>query len=369
MGLLHKRQCPATPDGYVGHVPRLERAECLTDLRDDTSFLARAGRAEVSDEHVSLGVSMQPVGSNNDDHAGCRHISRTDVDRQDKGRPVQVGAASYRPVLEVYTYTAEGVHDLVNAVRRTAKPENWRAGSRLASITATATACRNDDDDREAEQHEAESAGHPKVSGGPKWPPSGPSRCRSSASQSKSGCAGALPHSRDSSTERSDDSGLVNTNSPTASEGRPLSFLPLLAASVLATTAGFTFSSFVMAQLQGAFALTRDDAKLLDVLVLAPLASLPVLVLVLRRSDFAVSTAIATVSLLVGHVIAYVVRSYIDGILSGNTYPSEDERSAVIAYGYLGWLVGRLERPCSSYRWSGCGEGIPTAGGRVQHQG
>jgi hypothetical protein len=134
----------------------------------------------------------------------------------------------------------------------------------------------------------------------------------------------------------------VSTDSFAASEDRPLSFLPLLAASVLATTAGFTFSSFVMAELQGTFALTRHDARLLDLLVLAPLASLPVLLLVCRASGYAVSSAFATLALFVGHLIAYLVRSYIDGVINSTSFPSDDERSAVITYGYLGWLVGPL---------------------------
>jgi hypothetical protein len=111
---------------------------------------------------------------------------------------------------------------------------------------------------------------------------------------------------------------------------------------VLAATAGFTLSSFVLAEVQGTLPVTREDARLLDLLVLTPLAGVPVLVLVLRQSEFAVSIALAALALLAGHLLAYAVRSYVDGIVSGSVFPSEDERAAVVAYGYLGWLVGPL---------------------------
>jgi hypothetical protein len=134
----------------------------------------------------------------------------------------------------------------------------------------------------------------------------------------------------------------VSAAAPTPAEARRLPFLPLLAASVLAATAGFTFSSFVLAELQGTLPLTREDARLLDLLVLTPLAGVPVLVLVLRQSGYAASVALAAIALFVGHVIAYAVRSHMDGIVTGHTFPTDDERAAVIAYGYLGWLVGPL---------------------------
>lgn len=129
---------------------------------------------------------------------------------------------------------------------------------------------------------------------------------------------------------------------PRATETRPLRFLPLLAAAVFASTAAFTLSSFVLAELAGTTRLTRSEARFLDLLVLAPLAGLPVLLIVLRHAGYAVSVLRAALALLVGDLVAYGVRSYIEGILTSPGFATDDERSAVIAYGYLGWLVGPI---------------------------
>lgn len=123
---------------------------------------------------------------------------------------------------------------------------------------------------------------------------------------------------------------------------RALRFFPLLAASVLATTAAFTFSSYMLAKLVGLIGLTRSEATTLD-LLLQPLVSLPVLVIVLAQSDYAFSKVKATIALLVGHLAAYGARHYIDAVLSGQSgFPSAEERQFVIVYGYLGWCIGPL---------------------------
>lgn len=123
---------------------------------------------------------------------------------------------------------------------------------------------------------------------------------------------------------------------------RPLRFFPLLAASVLATTAAFTLSSYVLAKLVGLIGLTRSEATTLD-LLLQPLVSLPVLVIVLAQSDYAFSKVKATVALFAGHLAAYGARRYVDGVLSGQDgFPSADERQLVTIYGYLGWCIGPL---------------------------
>jgi hypothetical protein len=129
----------------------------------------------------------------------------------------------------------------------------------------------------------------------------------------------------------------------TARRPRPLRFLPVLAASVLATTAAFTFSSYMLAKLVGLLGLTRSGAITLDLLLFQPLVALPVLVIVLAQSDYAFSKIKATIALFAGHLVAYGARSYIDAVLSGqNGFPSADERRLVIIYGYLGWCIGPL---------------------------
>jgi hypothetical protein len=120
-----------------------------------------------------------------------------------------------------------------------------------------------------------------------------------------------------------------------------LRLLPVLAATVLATTAGFTFSSYVLAKLEGLLGLTKSEAMTFDLLLFSPLVSLPVLVIVLAQSDYAFSRVKATIALFAGHLVAYG-RHYVDAVLSGPTFPSADERRLVIIYGYLGWCIGPL---------------------------
>lgn len=131
--------------------------------------------------------------------------------------------------------------------------------------------------------------------------------------------------------------------SNTTGQPRPLRFLPVLAATVLAATAAFTFSSYMLAKLGGLLGLTRADAMTLDLLVLAPLVSLPVLVIVLAQSDYRFSRVKAAIALFVGHLVAYGARHYIDALLSGqNGFPNAGERRLIIIYGYLGWCIGPL---------------------------
>ena len=112
---------------------------------------------------------------------------------------------------------------------------------------------------------------------------------------------------------------------------------------VLATTAAFTFSSYILAKLEGLLGLTESEAMTLDLLLLSPLVSLPILVIVLAQSDYAFSRVRATIALFAGHLRRIRSSSLHRSVLSGqNGFPSADERRLVILYGYLGWCIGPL---------------------------